>query len=354
MEQKENTIAMLDLMPCPAFCVERGVIVHVNPAAAAYPLSVGMEIGGLLDTGKQEYAAFEEGNLNLTLCINRKKYNASVNRFGQQDVFILDRDPEQPELQALALAAQTLRSPLSNLMTIADQLQPAEEGDEASQDQMAKLNRGLYQMLRIVSNMSDAYLYSQKPFPRMEVRNIPGILEELFEKAAALISHAGITVSFLCSSEPVLGLVDAQQLERAVENLLANAIKFTPKGGSIAARLTRNGNMLYLTIQDSGSGITDNVRQNFCARYQRQPSLEDSRNGIGLGMVLVHSIAAAHGGTVLVQPGKDCGTRFTMTIAIRQGGENGVRSPALHVDYTGDLDHTLVEFSETLPASLYE
>lgn len=354
MEQKDNTIAMLDLMPCPAFCVERGVIVHVNPAAAAYPLSAGMEIQGLLDTGKQEYAAFQDGNLNLMLSIHRKKYNASVNRFGQLDVFILDRDPEQPELQALALAAQSLRSPLSNIMTIADRMQPPAEGSEASQEQMAKLNRGLYQMLRIVSNMSDAYLYSQASLSRMEIRNIPGILDELFEKAGALIAHAGIEVHFAGLEETVYGLVDAEQLERAVENLLANAIKYTPRGGSIAAKLTRNGNMLYLTIQDSGKGIPENVRFNFYTRYQRQPALEDSRNGIGLGMVLVQSIAAAHGGTVLIQPGKDSGTRFTMTIAIRQNSDSAVRSPALYVDYTGNLDHTLVELSETLPASLYE
>lgn len=354
MEQKDNTIAMLDLMPCPAFCVEHGVIIHVNPAAAAYPLSVNMEISGLLDTGKQEYAAFQDGNLNLMLSVNQKKYNASVSRFSQLDVFILDRDPEQPELQALALAAQCLRSPLSNIMTISDRLQPSAESSEASREQMAKLNRGLHQMLRIVSNMSDAYLYSQKPLARMEIRNIPGVLDELFEKAAALISHAGIDVHFAGLEETVYGMVDAEQLERAVENLLANAIKYTPRGGSIAAKLTRNGNMLYLTIQDSGTGIPNHIRQNFYTRYQRQPSLEDSRNGIGLGMVLVQSIAAAHGGTVLIQPGKDSGTRFTMTIAIRQKSDATVRSPALHVDYAGDLDHTLVELSETLPASLYE
>jgi len=354
MEQKDNTIAMLDLMPCPAFCVERGVIVHVNPAAAAYFLSVGTQIDSLLDTGKQEYTAFQDGNLNLMLCINQKKYTASVSRFGQKDVFILDRDPEQPALQALALASQQLRSPLSDIMTIADRMLSSEEGNEASQGQMAKLNRGLYQVLRIVRNMSDAYQYSQKPLPRMEVRNIPAILEQLFEKAGTLISHAEIQVSFLCSSEPIYGLVDAQLLERAVENLLANAIKYTPKGGSITAKLTRNSNMLYLTIHDSGNGIADNVRQNFYTRYQRQPGLDDKRTGIGLGMVLVQTIAAIHGGTVLVQQDKHSGTRITMTIAIRQGDETAVHSPKLHVDYDGGMDHTLVELSETLPDFLYK
>lgn len=351
MEHKDNTIAMLDLMPCPALCVQQGVIVHINSAAAAFPLTKGMQIAELLDTGVQEYSDFECGSLTLTLCIDGKKHSCTVNRLEQMDVFMLDRDAEQSELQALALAAQTLRSPLADIMTITDRL--AAESDSPA-DQLGKLNRGLYQILRIVSNMSDAYLYDRIPEPRMEIRNIPAIFDELFEKVSNLLSHAGIQVQYTGLDEIVFGLADAQQLQRAVENLLANAAKFAPRGSTISAKLTRNGQMLYLTVLDEGDGIAESARTNFYDRYHRRPTLEDSRNGLGLGMVLVRSIAAAHGGTVLVQPGKDGGTKLTMSIAVRQSSDALVHSPILHVDYTGDRDHTLVELSETLPPELYK
>lgn len=348
MEQKDNTLAMLDLMPCPAFCVEQGVITHVNPAAATFRLSPGKSIDGLLETGREEYSRLEDGDLSLTLCIDGRKLSASVSRLQLYDVFVLDQDADQPELQALALAAQNLRSPLSSLMTVADRL------PESSDIPSATLNRSLYQLLRIVSNMSDAYLYSQMPSPKMEIRNIPAIFDELFEKVAAYAVQAGITVTFQSLDEIVFGLADAQQLQRAVENLLANALKFTPAGGTVAARLTRNGGMLYLTICDNGEGLKQNVRQNFYDRFRRPPMLEDSRNGIGLGMMLVRSIASVHGGTVLVQQDKERGTKLTMTIAIRQNSDSAVRSPVMQIDYTGGRDHTLVELSETLPAELYK
>lgn len=344
MEQIDNTLTMLDLMPCPAFCAKQGVIVHANPAAAAFGLNAGASLEALLQTGAQEYSLFDGGQLSLSLRVEGRSLSATVQRAQEYDVFVIEQDADMPQLQALALAAQNLRVPLSDLMTVADRL-PERSGT---------LNRSLYQLLRIVGNMSDAYLYSQMPCPNMEIRNIPAIFDEIFEKIAAYAAQAKITVTFQSLDEIVFGLADAQQLQRAVENLMANALKFTPAGGTIAGKLTRNGNMLFLTVCDSGEGLTDRVRPDFYERFRRPPALEDSRNGIGLGMILVRSIASAHGGTLLVQQDKDRGTKLTMSVAIRQNDETAVRTPALQVDYTGGRDHTLVELSESLPADLYE
>ena len=131
-------------------------------------------------------------------------------------------------------------------------------------------------------------------------------------------------------------------------------MKFTPKGGNIRAKLFRREKRLYLTVQDSGSGIPENQRSSVYTRFLRHPGLDDSRQGIGLGMVLIRSAATAHGGTVLIEQSKDTGLRLTMTMAIRQNREGIVRSPGLRVDYAGEWDHSLIELSESLPASLYK
>jgi K+-sensing histidine kinase KdpD len=179
------------------------------------------------------------------------------------------------------------------------------------------------------------------------------VFQEIFDKAGALLGQTDMELRFFNLEQDVYCQMDVEKMERAVYNLLSNAAKFTPRGGFIEARLVQRGAKLYLTVQDSGSGVDPKVRGNVHARYRRQPGVEDGRFGIGLGMVLIRSAAAAHGGTVLMEHPEDLGARITMTIAIRQN-TGTLRSRILKVDYAGERDHGLIELSDALPFSLYE
>lgn len=354
MEENKETMGMLDLMIRPVFCVKDQKIIKVNPAAQGLLLTVGSDISALLHTGAEEYAAFSGGCLYLMLNIGGQCCGASVTRVEDYDVFVLEQDADQAELRSMALAARELREPLANVMITADRLFPlsALEEDPQTREQVARLNRGLFQMLRILGNMSDAghsMVVSQQ-----ETQDIGSLFDEIFEKAETIVRHTGLTLAYEGLREQVLCLADGEQLERAVLNILSNAIKFTPKGGTIEANLTRKGRYLRLSVQDSGSGIAENVRGSVFGRYLRQPALEDSRFGIGLGMVLIRSAAANHGGAVLIdQPGGK-GTRITLTLAIRQKSDAVLRSPVMRVDYAGERDHALVELSDCLPVELYQ
>lgn len=354
MEEKKDTLRMLDLMVRPAFCVRDKVIVKVNQAAGSLFITPGSDVRPLLLTGAEEYAAFTEGCLCLSVSIFSRSFGASVTKVDGMDVFLLEQDSDTDELRSMALAARELRGPLTNVMITADRLFPlsTQQDDRKLQQQVARLNRGLFQMLRIIGNMSDAGRCAAGF--RQETLDFAGFFAEVFEKAEALIAHTGITMTYRGLPQPVYGLGDGEQLERAVLNILSNAVKFTPKGGTISAELTRKGQMLYLSVRDSGSGIAENVRSSVFARYQRQPALEDSRYGIGLGMVLIRAAAANHGGAVLIDQPDGKGTRVTMTLSIRQSSETVFRSNILRVDYAGEWDHGLIELSDCLPAELYE
>ena len=71
-------------------------------------------------------------------------------------------------------------------------------------------------------------------------------------------------------------------------------------------------------------------------------------------MALVRLAAAVHGGTVLIDHPQKNGTRVTLTLSIRHDRIAKTRSPVLHIDYTGERDHALVELADVLPAKLYE
>lgn len=353
MEQFNTALQMLNLMREPAFCVQEGTIIRANPAATAYLIEPGIRVQELLHTGREEYASFCGGCLYLTLTVAGHNIGASVTRMQDFDVFTMEQNDADANLQALALAARELREPLSNVMTMADKLFPNTVFDEKAQQQLSHMNRGLFQMLRIVGNMSDAGRYADNTGARQEMRDLSALLQDIFQRAAALAEHSGVHVEYTGYPESVYTLADEQKLERMVFNILSNAIKFTPAGGTIAAKLTRRGSKMYLSVSDSGSGIADSLRGSVFSRYGRQPGVEDDRYGLGLGMVLIRGTAASHGGTVLVDSPEGRGTRITVSFAIRQGDAT-LRSPRLRVDYAGERDHGLIELSEVLPAHLYD
>ena len=354
MEQRNDTAQLLDLMARPAFCVTDGHITRVNDRAAAFQITPGTDIAALLLTGAEEYAALEGGCLYLTLSVNGQRLGACVSRLGEFDVFCLEELADSRELQAMALAARELRNPLTTVMVTAQQLFPVTglEQDSVTREQVARINRGLYQILRVVSNMSDAGHYAASP-ARLETVDIAGVFAEIFAKAAALLEYTQVSMEYQGYPDAVFCLADRESLERAVLNMVSNAVKFSHPGDTIQASLTRRGQKLYLTLTDSGDAIPDRIRGDVFTRYQRQCGMEDPRFGIGLGMVLIRAAAAAHGGTVLVDRPHQGGNRITMSIPIRQGSAT-LRTGIMQVDYTGERDHGLIELSQFLPESLYE
>ena len=347
--EKQNHIPMLELLLRPAFCVSEGKITKINAAAAPFLLSQGQDIMPMLATGKAEYEAFRDGCLYLTLNIGTQQLGANVIAADGAHLFILEQPSEQRELQSLSLAAKELREPLTGMIAAAEQVLPHASADPL---QIAQFNRRIYQMLRIVSNMSDAVLYAQTGFSRMEYVEICSFLEELLEKTAAQLSEAQIHLRYELPNQPIYTLADPAKLERAVYNLISNAAKHSPVDGIIQVNLTCRGR-LYLSVADQGCGIPPGVKSSIFDRYLRTPSVTDGSDGIGLGMALVRSVATAHGGTVLIDHPQDWGTRVTMTMELRKSSNIPLRSPVLQMDYAGERDHGLQELADILPARMY-
>lgn len=342
---------MLDLMTEPLFLVRGGIIVRVNQAAARLLIREGASIDDCILTGHEEYQAFAAGCLYITLRISGEPWGASVQRTEQGDLFSVDQLIENPELRVLALAARELRSPLGDAMIQASQIGFLSD-NPAMTEAIEKLNRKLYQLQRQIGNMSDVSGISAGR--RTEPTKIDALFREIFEKAAVLAEGTGKTLTYEGLSADVEISADRQQLERAALNMLSNAMKFTQPGGAITGRLIRDRQRLMLQVSDDGSGIPEEILGTVFRRYLRQPAIEESRQGLGLGMLLIRAAAAAHGGAVLIdRPGKT-GTRVTMTMTIQEPEKSTLRADRLRVDYAGERDHTLIELSDVLPPECYQ
>jgi len=351
MEEKTDILGLLNLMTRPGFCVKENTIIKVNPAARSLLICEGTDIHSLLLSGEAEYDTLTDGCLCLSLSLSGIPSRATVTAMGAYRVFVLQQDDDSDVFNAMALISRELRKPLDNVMQLTDQLIHNTEPDSEAAGQAARLNRGLYQLLRIVGNLS----YPVSGLSSQEVRDVGGLVDEIMEKAAALLSGKDLQISYDSLSQSVYTLVDAQLLERALLNLLSNAVKFTPTGGEIRVSLSLRGKMLQLQVQDSGSGIADHIKAELFSRYLRQPGIEDSRFGLGLGMLLVQRCAFLHGGVVLADKSPLGGSRITLTLAIRQNTSHRLHTPMnFRMDYTGGRDHALVELSECLAPELYD
>ena len=344
MDKLTERNIILDSIVLPAFLVKAGTVSQVNGAAEKLMIAPGIPIDQLLHTGHVDYSHFTQGRMYLTLSLCGEIRGANVSKLDHEDLFLLEQE-DKGEFTALSLAAKQLREPLSRALASAERLYSTE-----AEDDFRRLNRGLYQMLRIISNMSSAAL----PSSRLETVNITAVVSEVFEKAYALLSANDISLKFEAPEEQIYGLADSDQLEQAIHNLLSNAAKYLPKGGEISAALVRKEKMLHLSIRDNGSGIGQDILPTLFSRYLREPAIEDARSGLGLGMVLIKAAAQTHQGTVLIDTPEEGGTRITLTIAIRQQTEDILRSPIMRVDRYGERDHALIELSDVLPPELFD
>lgn len=345
MQSIDEIAEILELMDHPAFCVTGGTITAANQAARAHLVPVGDSVAPLLASGRAEYALFTGGTMHLTLTLGGQVCSACVTKIGSHHIFRLQPDQMQPQLRALALAAQELRRPLNDMMALSRELF-ADPAPEASEDRAARLNRELYRMLRVVGNMSFTAA------PHMEMRDVSAVLEELFEAAAHYCESAGRTLEFTNLPVSAYSCIDSDLLGRAVHNLLSNAIKFTAPGGTIRAKLTRTGNTLYLTVQDSGNGADAHIHSNAFTRLGREPGMGSAAQGLGLGLMMVDAIAKAHGGTVMLDQPPGSGVKVVLSLPIRQDGGT-LRSLKLSIDYAGEHSRELIELADVLPHTLY-
>lgn len=350
MDARKEIIAALELMQQPAFFVESGLITHQNTAAGKFLLDNGTKVASLIVAGGEEYEIFTAGQLHLTVELGGIASGCCITKVESGEIWMPTEATEQEQLQAIALAAQVLREPLSAAMSAADQLFPALADDPQSREQTAQINRRLFQMLRTIGNMSDAALYAEPQAGRMEYVEICEFIREILDKTGTLTADTGIHMEIDLPNEAIYTLADTEKLERAVYNLLSNAIKFSPAGSTVQVRLANTGKRLRFSVTNEGEHAS---HADYFTQFLRQPGLYDSRWGLGLGMVLVRTTAAIHGGTVLVDHTDASSSRITMTLALQQPKTPQLRSPILHIDYAGERDHGLIELADVLPPKCY-
>ena len=241
----------------------------------------------------------------------------TVKEFRQLSVSVnlmLDRLSESfaTQRQFSGNAAHELRTPLAIMQTKLE-LFAAEhknmEGDTAElvrsqAEQLDRLSKLVHTLLEMC-NLSSA--------PRSERIELAPLVEEIITDLTPLASQNDITMEQDCDNVVITGS-DAL-IYRLVFNLIENAVKYNRRGGSVSVSVHKENNDVVIRVSDTGCGIPEEYRESIFQPFFRvDKSRSRQMGGVGLGLALVHEIAALHGGSVRTEPENKPGTVFIVTL----------------------------------------
>lgn len=228
--------------------------------------------------------------------------------------------------QFLAMLGHELRNPLSPILTALELMRIRD--DQAAQKERSIIERQVQHMVHLVDDLLDVSRITQG---KLALRCQTVDMAEVVAKAVEMVSpmleerHHRLTTAI----EPEALLVDGDQhrLAQIVQNLLINAAKYTEPGGLIEIGVGREHGSVKLVLRDSGIGIAPELLPKlFDAFVQGQDRAPHTHAGLGLGLAIVRSLVAMHGGSVGVHSdGLGHGSEFTVRLPL---AGNSARLPA--------------------------
>lgn len=219
--------------------------------------------------------------------------------------------------QFLAMLSHELRNPLGAVQNATSLIANGQVDESIREKATAVVQRQLGQMSRLLDDLLDV---SRITHGKIELRRSDVDLCEVVQEALMVVRATaelqGMIVTSELPDEPVVVHGDSARLEQVTVNLLVNAIKYTPDGGSIIVSLHRDGDQAVLEVKDSGVGIPkDKIKEIFSLFYQSDETLDRSSGGMGVGLTLVDAVVKMHGGTISCQSdGANCGSSFIVNL----------------------------------------
>lgn len=231
----------------------------------------------------------------------------------------------------IATVSHELRTPLNAIygwvaLLRTGSLDPARQGHALN-----VIERNARAQSQLVEDLLDM---SSIVHGRMKLAREPVDLTMVVRAAVDLVAPAAsdqrAPVTVRAADSPVVVTGDAARLQQVVWNLVTNAMKFTPSGGTIDVRVSSRGDSGIVTVSDTGEGIAPEFLPHVFDRF-RQETEQVTRNhsGLGIGLALARTLTELHGGTIAAESaGKGAGAVFTVRLPLRRADdESAAPSP---------------------------
>jgi signal transduction histidine kinase len=227
------------------------------------------------------------------------------------------RQLEQRKLDFYSIVAHDLRSPLTTILLRTKMMLLGKRGllpADALSD-LRKVERNVRSMVALINDFLDLARMESKSFhlERTDL-DIGELLDDAAEELRPLADANNVHLRVVRPLRRVAVYADGARMTQVLANLLGNAVKFTPPGGSVTARLELVDDGVQVTVEDTGAGISAEVQAALFQRFVRGQEVPGTA-GTGLGLMIVREIVEAHGGTVGVESAVGQGSSFWVRLS---------------------------------------
>jgi signal transduction histidine kinase len=300
---------------------------HDDPQVASLELTTRSNVGTYVGVPVR----FSDGRLYGTFCCLSHAADPTIGsrevRFmrvlakivaGEIERQELRREADQLKDDLLALISHELRTPLASIIANLEVLDDETEHlSEAGRRFLDVIDRNARRLLRLVSQLLfSAQLQAGRLPSEREWVDVGAVVEDAVTLARASAEAKGVAVDLDRAPVPEIW-GDADQLAQLCDNLISNAVKFTPSGGRVEVRLNAGGGVLRLEVEDSGIGIPEREQSRLFERFYRTTAAAEREiPGAGLGLWIAEAVARLHGGVIDVHSRLGHGTTFTVALPL--------------------------------------
>jgi PAS domain S-box-containing protein len=283
--------------------------------------------GAIFDVTHRKLAEADRDRLLQAEQGARAEAEAAREQLAEQNEALRKADRLKDEF--VALVSHELRTPLTSIIGYVD-LVSDEEGGPVTDDQrhfLDVIKRNSQRLLRLVGDLLFvAQVESGKLTLEAGPVDLAGVARDCLEAARPRADEKGIELAL--EADPVAGFEgDRLRLAQLLDNLVSNAIKFTPKGGRVQIGVALRGEDAVVTVTDTGIGIPAAEQKRLFERFFRAESATRlAIPGTGLGLTISKAIAEAHGGAITVASREGQGTTFAVVLPLAAAGDGSVRA----------------------------
>ncbi len=258
---------------------------------------------------------------------------------------------DQSKSNFLATISHELKTPMTLIVNPIEQAWATRQGKEVVLDerQAEIVKRNTYRLATLVGDLleiSRGEVGKQQLVPS-DVLDVRAYISDIATSMRPLFEEKGILLTVQLTSDIKQHYFDIKKIDKAIYNLLSNALKFTPKGGQVNVKAFDDAeNNLIIEVDDTGIGIPSNKRDKVFERFaQVEEGVNRSYEGMGIGLSLVKDFIEQHGGEINLK--SELGKGSTFTIKLPRGAEH-FRAPVVRSDASRPMSEQRLDFTRVM------